>query len=192
FGAIARLSVKSVSEKELRSMERNICRESAHSMNGSLRHFLSLLLSMYEEFEANKMFAESDVCLYMIRRVNIRIKKTARDKNKLRRAFNMAYCSLVQLVIEHCFGWGIRVINNVVTMLCMISAFAVSYFISALRTASGISPFICFETAVNRFFLGCVYDDPYQFFLYFDSLESIIGVIMLTVFTGVLVRKIIR
>lgn len=187
-GKIADVELESIDKKTLRKYEKEIvdCNKNGHIDNEFLR-YKSVVLAAYESFEKRKMFTESDICLFEIRRLGILIKKS-NSPLPVKIAF-----MLEKFFAENCFGWGINIINNIVTMLCVITGFSGIYYVIALVGEEERLPFKkCFEIAMNRFFTIGSNEFSYTFLPYMDSLESIMGVILLTVITGVLVRKIIR
>lgn len=187
-GKFSLIELEYIDKKTLRRYEKEIVdfNHNGHMDDDYLR-YKSVVLAAYEAFENKKMFQESDICLFEIRRLGILIKKA--DKAL---PMKIGY-SLSQFLIEYCFGWGINIINNVITMLAVITGFSGLYYgIAKMQGEVGFHFAKCFEIAVNRFFLVGTDEYDYVFLSYMDSLESILAVVLITVITGVLVRKIIR
>ena len=99
------------------------------------------------------------------------------------------FYALQYFIVGIRFGWGIKVRNNILSMFSIISIFALSLFMKNPEGTVASRLFNAFGESVNRFF--SVGDIVYNA-ASFESLEAIIGIIMLTIITGVIVRKIIR
>ena len=146
-----------------------------------LERFAVLVLAVQASFTERNMFAETDRCLCLLRSINywIRIKQT---KNRVGRACLV----LGYAVIGKCFGWGIRITNNLITMLAVIVLFACGYLIAA-----GGTPWEALFSSVLYFF-SIIDITRGTTVAGIQIAESIFGIFYLTVITGVIVRKIIK
>lgn len=186
-GKIDSIELECIDKRTLRKYEKSTRDNNGDKhLEDDFERYKSIVLATYESFERRKMFAESDICLFEIRRLGIIIQKCTRSFAK-----KMFY-NLVKFFAEDCFGWGIKIMNNIVTMFVVVMGFAGLYSVISLKCDKGMNFEKCFEIALNRFFLIGADEFEQSFLPYLDSIESIIGVILLTVITGVLVRKIIR
>lgn len=186
-GKIDTIELERINKKTLLKYEKNTRDNNGDKyLEDDFERYKSVVVASYESFENRKMFIESDICLFEIRRLGIIIKKC--NKNVAKKAFY----SIVKLFAENCFGWGIRIINNIITTLSIITGFACIYFGISYRYEKGLDFAKCFEISINRFFIIGAKEYERTFLPFLDSIESIMGVILLTVITGVLVRKIIR
>ena len=187
-GRLELIQLEEVSRRLLIVYERDAAGDkSSRRLNDALRRYKSVVLAAYKSFEKRKMFPESDVCLFEIRRLGVRIKQASSPM-----AIRSLYV-LERLIAEGCFGWGIRIINNVMTTFSVILLFSLVYFLKGhTGSAQSLGLGKCVEISCNRFFLIGADEFDFSFFPLFDSLESIMGVVLLTIITGVFVRKVVR
>ena len=156
--------------------------------NVELRHQNKMILALYNQFLDENRFKEMDVCLVILRSINCRLNRL--QTKKLLRKFGY----LVEyFVLGKMFGWGVQVLNSLITSSVVIALFSLIHFVKLRNSTSSVwqCMFLSAETSVNRFF-NVNEIDPMPILGQFDTAEQIIGVIILTIFTGVIARKIIR
>lgn len=153
-----------------------------------LRHQHRIILAAYNYYSEMNRFYEMDICLVMLRKVNCIL-----DYYDTKSIFRKLICIIKYVALGSMLGWGIQISNSIITSTVFILIFAAIYF-DKLHSTMGINQKcieLCFETSVIRYFnLDPV--DSFQILEHFDPLEQIIGVIMMTILTGVIARKIIR
>lgn len=152
------------------------------------RQHKQILLAAFTQYDEEHKYQELDFCLLKLRRVNNYLNRL-NTKNPFRK---LGYVCQ-ELVLGKMFGWGISVHNSILTSTMIILLFSFLYcFIMREKFDSGWSCMIwCLVESINRFF-GVDSAEAQVIIPNFDSAEQILGVIILTIFTGVLARKIIR
>lgn len=187
-GGIEFIHLEKINSRILKIYEKEAINENNKShLDDILLRYKSIVLASYKSFEKRKMFSEADICLFEIRRLGILVKKVTSH------FLGKSFYSFGRFVVEDCFGWGILISNNIITSFTVILSFSLLYFSSDHNAQASNLGFIkCLEISFNRFFLIGSDEYNYSFFPLFDSLESILGVVLLTIFTGVLLRKVIR
>ena len=194
---IQKLQIQAVRFKELWKRYRLEKKEGV----AGLKRLSMLVLALYSSYIERNMFSESDQCLYILRDVNmyLRIKQTGKKLNKfgaiakpLIWLVKMLY-AVAYFTIGKCFGWGIRITNNLISMLVSIFAFSSIYIaLSDTDTVKGVIG-DSFMNSLKYFFnLDVVYKDLPSAMLYAAYAESILGIFLLTIITGVVVRKIVK
>lgn len=156
--------------------------------NVELRHQNVIILALYNQYADENRFKEMDACLVILRSINCRLNRLL-TKNPLRKLGYMTE----DFVLGKMFGWGVQVINSLITSAAVIVLFALIHFVKLKEQTSSVwqCMFLSAEASVNRFF-NVNEIDPMPILGHFDTAEQIIGVIILTIFTGVIARKIIR
>lgn len=155
------------------------------------RHQKQIILAAFNQYEDEHKYQELDMCLVNLRKIDCALKKID-SKNY----FQKAFYSTMDFVLGKMFGWGVKISNTLVTASVTILGFAVLYFYFLyikLEENKGFASIISMSltASINRFFnLNEV--NPMTILPYFDTLEQIVGIVMLTIITGVLVRKIIK
>ncbi|HJI60703.1 MAG TPA: hypothetical protein OIM34_01760 [Ruminococcus bromii] len=131
------------------------------------------------------------MCLVNLRKIDCALKKID-SKN----FFQKALYYTMDFVLGKMFGWGVKISNTLVTASVTILGFTVLYFYFLYikleenkEFASIIS--MSLTASINRFF-NVNEVNPMTILPYFDTVEQIVGIVMLTIITGVLVRKIIK
>lgn len=146
-----------------------------------------ILIAAFSQYEEEHKYKEMDLCLLKLRKIN-NYNDILKTKNPVKKFWYMCQ----EFVIGKMFGWGIAIHNSIATSAVIILAFAVQYFYFMRgQFDSVVSCAVwCFFESLNRFFgVGA---DSRAVLPFFDSAEGIVGVIIMTIFTGVLARKIIR
>ena len=153
-----------------------------------LRHQQQIILAAYNCYTNKNKFQEMDICLLRLRKINCLINRLC-TKNHLKKIIYL----VDDFVLGKMFGWGIKIFNSLITSLSIIGTFAVIYFFFLKDRYANIYECIYISCAesVNRFF-NANEVDPISILPNFDTIEQIIGVIILTILTGVIARKIIR
>lgn len=156
--------------------------------NVELRHQNVIILALYNQYADENRFKEMDVCLVILRRIDCWLNRLL-SKNPLRKFLYLAE----DFVLGKMFGWGVQVVNSLITSGAVIALFAVIHFIKLREQIGSVwqCMFISAEASINRFF-NVNEIDPMPILGHFDTTEQIIGVVILTIFTGVIARKIIR
>lgn len=153
-----------------------------------LRYQIQITLAAYNQYNDENRFFEMDIFLHRLRRLSCVLNFI--EASSLPRKFHYM---IEYLLIGVVLGWGVNILNTVITSfvtICIFAALYLSKFIEMTNTL-GKAIELSFETSVVRFF--CL--DPnetYHLLEHCDPLEQLIGVIMLTILTGVIARKIIR
>lgn len=194
---IGKLQIQIVSFKELWRRYRLEKKEDV----AGLKRLSMLVLALYASFMERNLFSESDQCLYIMRDVNmyLRYKQAGKRLSKFglfakplvwtEKAFYM----IAYLIVGKCFGWGIRISNNIISML--VSVFAFSGIYAGLSQTTSVKSIVAdsFMNSLKYFFnLDVVYGDLPSTMLYAAYAESILGIFLLTIITGVVVRKIVK
>ncbi len=153
-----------------------------------LKHQHQIMIAAHDQYADENRFQEMDMCLVRLRKINCRLNSLSTN-NPVKKAGYL----IESLVLGTMFGWGVQIINSLITSLAIIAAFALIHF-CVLRDSIG-NNLQCIQVSlmasVNRFF-NANEIDPVPILGQFDTLEQIIGVIILTILTGVIARKIIR
>ncbi len=172
----------------LKKRQNELANGSISQKEAELNYQQKILLAAFNQYSAKNKFQEMDACLVRLRRINCRLNRL-NTRNLLKKTGYL----IENFILGKMFGWGVRIVNSVITASVIIVAFALIYFV-ALRHSVGNAwqcIQICFESSINRFF-NVSEVNPILILEHFDTAEQIIGVIILTIFTGVIARKIIR
>ncbi len=147
-----------------------------------------ILLAAYAQYEEEHKYQELDMCLLKLRKFDNYLHRL-----ETKNPFKDAMYIIKKIVLGDMFGWGISIHNSIITSACIIGVFGGIYYIfmrdtfdKSLECATW-----CLNESVNRFF-DIERIDAQIILPYLDNAEQIIGIIILTIFTGVLARKIIR
>ncbi len=195
--SVQKLQIQVVSFKELWKRYRQEKKEGV----AGLKRLSMLVLALYSSYVERNLFSESDQCLYIMRDVNmyLRIRQAGKKLNKFGAMakpliwLEKALYAVAYFTIGKCFGWGIRITNNIISMLVSIFAFSGIYAaLSGTDTVKGVIV-DSFMNSLKYFFnLDVVYGDLPSAMLYAAYAESILGIFLLTIITGVVVRKIVK
>ena len=155
------------------------------------RHQKQIILAAFNQYEDEHKYQELDMCLVNLRKIDCALKKID-SKNY----FQKVLYSTMDFVLGKMFGWGVKISNTLVTASVTILGFAVLYFYFLyikLEENKGFASIISMSltSSINRFF-NVNEVNPMTILPYFDTVEQIVGIVMLTIITGVLVRKIIK
>lgn len=149
-----------------------------------------MLLAIYSSFLSRNLYGEIDKCLLLLRDFEC-MSKIYTKKSIVRKViYNVQY-----FILGKMFGWGIKISNNICTALAVIFAYACIYTstLESIKKGLIIENFkIALKTSVNRFFNIGNTQYTYTLLSHLDTQESIIGIILMTIVTGVIVRKIIK
>lgn len=143
----------------------------------------SIFLAALSQYGSDHKFDEADLCLVNLRSIECAIKRI-----ESRNIFIKAYHIAENFIVGGALGWGVKISNTLLTAVIMMLVFASIFYykISDERSLLG-----CVKVSIENFFnLNSSEIIPRLGNL--DLLEQIVGVIMLTIFTGVIVRKIIK
>lgn len=143
----------------------------------------AIILAALSEYEIEHKFVESDMCLIRLRSIDIAIKKL-----QTHNIFKKGFYSLEDFIVGTAFGWGVKILNTISTSCVVIVGFAAFF---AYQMYGEWSIWKCLRVSVGNFF-NLNSTVLYPELLRVDLAEEIVGVIMLTILTGVIVRKIIR
>lgn len=155
------------------------------------RHQKQIILAAFNQYDDEHKYQELDMCLVNLRKIDCALKKID-SKNY----FQKVLYSTMDFVLGKMFGWGVKISNTLVTASVTILGFAVLYFYFLyikLEENKGFASIISMSltSSINRFF-NVNEVNPMTILPYFDTVEQIVGIVMLTIITGVLVRKIIK
>lgn len=173
---------------ELRQRQKNVRGGTRSQMQVELRHQHQIVLAAFNQYADENRFQEMDMCLVRLRQLSCDLSRIG-AKNRLKKAAYM----IENLVLGKMFGWGVQIINSLVTSAVIIAVFAVIYFFALINSVNDVWQCIQMSAgaSVNRFF-GADPAEGSAILEHFDTIEQIIGVIILTIFTGVIARKIIK
>lgn len=159
---------------------------SKNSLTGKLaeaRCQKAIILAALSEYEIEHRFYEADLCLIRLRSIDIAIKKLQSSNSVKIMLYTFEY-----FLIGIAFGWGVKIYNTIVTSCVVMLLFAVFYLYKMLNEWN---IWKCIRISIGNFF-NLNSTVLYPELLRVDLAEEIVGVIMLTILTGVIVRKIIR
>lgn len=143
----------------------------------------SIFLAALNQYGEDHKFDEADLCLVNLRSIECAIKRIE-SKNIFVRLYHIAE----NFIVGEALGWGVKISNTLLTSAIIMLIFA-SVFYFKLSFERGILG--CIKVSIENFFnLNSLEVIPKLGNL--DLLEQLVGVIMLTIFTGVIVRKIIK
>ena len=185
----AHLEMFSIEEKsELERFLSNLpfnCRNESSKQRTALNNAKDICLAAYKRYDEEKKYQEMDLCLIKLRKAENRLHR----KNAKTPISKFTYF-IQNVVVGEMFGWGVSFHNIFFTASGIIAAFAAIYcvLLSEQYENRRILIIACIWQSLNRFF-GV---NDIEALSYFDTFESIIGVIIMTIVTGVLARKIIR
>lgn len=189
-GRLDRFSIDSKDElkrfvQEMKNQKNTIRKKTVSVRKMELLHHHQIFLAAYNQYAEENKFQEMDICLIKLRKINCILGRMSTN-NPLRKIGFV----IEDIVLGLMFGWGVNIINSLVTSAAIIAVFALIYF---QKLSGSMEMWECLRvsisSSVNRFFgVG----DSITILSHFDTSEQIIGVIILTIFTGVIARKIIR
>ncbi len=188
-----RLSIESKHDfdsfmKVLQSRKSRARIENFSVREAELKYQKKLVIAAFGQYEYECRYQELDTCLVYLRTINNEI-NLLRSKDNV--AKKVGYF-IQRTVLGTMFGWGVRISNCLITSLAIIVLFAgiySPYLCKTMGIPNGIVTSL--STSITRFFN--VETMEYLTILpHFDTLEQIIGVIMITIFTGIIARKIIK
>lgn len=153
-----------------------------------LKHQHQIMIAAYNQYADENRFQEMDMCLVRLRKINCRLNSLSTN-NMLKKAGYL----IEFLIMGKMFGWGVQIMNSLITSAIIIIAFAGIYFYALISSMDSVGQCIqvSLMASVNRFF-NVNEVNPISILEHFDTAEQIIGVIILTIFTGVIARKIIK
>lgn len=148
---------------------------------------LSMMLALNKAYDNRKKYSEMDDCLYNIRNMECKL-KIKKEKKLYQKCRYVIY----YIILGKMFGWGINILNNIMTMIVTILLFGILNCKYYEGSEQWFWPrvFRCMQISVNRFFN--IMDIEIETLQKFASVQVICGIVMITIMTGVLVRKIIR
>lgn len=149
------------------------------------------LLVMHHTFEKDRHFDYADKTFQLLR--NARVRRTIYDRHA--NLFNKMKVIFESFFIGTLFGWGVNLKNSLYTIIAIIMLYSLLYM-NRLYTVgyTHIGPLIrkSLQISTERFFnlRESAYD--YNLLPYFETQQSLIGIIVITITTAMIVRKIIR
>lgn len=143
----------------------------------------NIFLAALNQYESDHKYDEADLCLENLRSIECAIKFI-----ESRNIFKKIYYLAENAIVGKALGWGIEIINTLITSAIIILSFALLFYykLSPERSLLG-----CIKISVGNFF-NLNSSQIIEKLCNLDLAEQIVGVIMLTIFTGVIVRKIIK
>lgn len=142
-------------------------------------------LALYNSFNNRNQFEEADQTLYRVRIIN-NYYKQATSKT----SFDKLYFKIVGFIGQYGFGWGIKISQNILTSFFLILAFAVFYTFRFPLDEKFFITFFHHLTQSTLLFFDA--GSPEEYYDIYGAIEEILGIFMITILTGVLVRKIIK
>jgi len=143
----------------------------------------SLFLAALRQYESDHKFDEADLCLVNLRSIECTI-KCIESKNIFIRLYHFSE----KFIVGEALGWGVKISNTLSTAVIMMLVFASIFY---YRLSDERSLLGCVKVSIENFF-NLNSSEIIPRLGYLDLLEQVVGVIMLTIFTGVIVRKIIK
>lgn len=101
--------------------------------NVELRHQNVIILALYNQYADENRFKEMDACLVILRSINCRLNRLL-TKNPLRKLGYMTE----DFVLGKMFGWGVQVINSLITSAAVIVLFALIHFVKLKEQTSSV------------------------------------------------------
>lgn len=150
-----------------------------------LNRKIAVYLALYNAYVQRNLFEETDQVLYRLRILN-----NYNKQESVKSPLKTLYFRLNGWICRHCFGWGIRISQNILSVACIIVGFTLVYtllFPLDLPLFSGV----LFHLQ-QSFFLFFNVGNPEDLYGMMGVLEEFIGIFMITVLTGVVVRKLIK
>lgn len=143
----------------------------------------TIFLAALNQYTSDHKFDEADLCLVNLRGIECAIKRIE-SRYKIIKAYHVAE----YFILGKAFGWGVKIVNTLITSAIMMLLFAFLFYFKLSFEKSLPS---CIKVSIENFFnLNSSEIIPQLGNL--DLLEQLVGVIMLTIITGVIVRKIIK
>ena len=148
------------------------------------------LLVFIHSFEDDHRYSEADIVFYLMRFA--RINEQLNDGN-IRNNITTLLQGFVYGIIG---GWGVRLINPILSSLVIIVGYALIYFLDKLHAAHnaivGQVLYSSLNLSIGRFFnIGeSLYN--IQYFRFVDGQEGVIGIIFITLIIGMFIRKMVR
>ena len=143
----------------------------------------SLFLAALSQYESDHKFDEADLCLVNLRSIECAI-KCIESKNIFIRLYHFSE----KFIVGGALGWGVKISNTLSTSVIMMLVFAAIFY---YRLSDERSLLGCVKVSIENFF-NLNSSEIIPRLANLDLLEQVVGVIMLTIFTGVIVRKIIK
>lgn len=145
----------------------------------------SIFQAALSQYESDHRFEESDLCLVYLRHIGCAIKRM-----ESKHIASKIYYAFKGVIFEKVFGWGVRITNVLVSSLVLIMLFSLIYLFDTSLSWDFVQ---CLKTSVVNFFNINITMPPTTTEIADICLvEEIIGIVMITITTGVIVRKIIR
>lgn len=175
--------------KGLSKQRRKLRKSSKNKKILEAKHQKQIVLAAFNQYDEEHRYQELDLCLVYLRKIDCALKRM-----ESRNIFGKIAYAAEDFVMGKMFGWGVKISNTIVTTLATISGFAALYFYflycKAAETITwSAALWKAVYMSVNRFFNVA---EEMTILPHFDTAEQITGVILLTIITGVLVRKIIK
>lgn len=173
---------------ELRKKLKSLKHGTISQKTSELKYQQQIIRAIYDSYASENRFQELDICLIELRKANCRLSRIA-TSNPLRKSGYV----IEDIVLGKMFGWGVKIANSLLTSLIIILIFGVLYFLAIKDNYETILECIKISllSSVNRFF-NVNETNPISILGDFDTIENIFGAIIMTIFTGVIARKIIR
>lgn len=149
------------------------------------------LLVLHSTFEKDRYYDYSDKTFQLLRKA--RVRETFYSKRES--VFSKTKVLLASFFIGTLFGWGVNIRNSLYTTLGTIFMYAFIYFgtLEEIRQENVATIFMeSLQISTERFF--SLRDTAYELQLlpFFETQESLVGLIIITITTAMIVRKIIR
>jgi len=164
---------------------------------GNKHHYWSgvtrTLLSINNSYENKRSYKDADLIFVKMKYAELRA-----NLNDTRNLFKKIWIVIYYFINRFLFGWGVKLSNVTYLSFLIIISYASFYFFNdnlkhyTKSDAINDKIYTAFYVSVARFFNFGEFAYKQHFFRFFDIQESIIGFILLTLFTAILVRKFIR
>lgn len=193
--------------KDIRDIEATYKNQSSAKIS-ALQDYLIVLNAIVRSLEERKKYVDLDKYFVLVRKVNFKISHYQAksnyikkgDSNHRRTLWKTAYliCGKIEdisrflkYIMLTCFGWGIKLKSNLLLLSFIIIAYSLYYShtlfadmpLSNRIISSIVASIVCFFNVETELFIRNSY---------VCLSESVLGIISLTIITGVIVRKIIR
>lgn len=172
----------------LKKRRKKVRRGTLSQMSVELRHQRQIVLAAFNQYVDDNKFQEMDTCLISLRKINCILERISTNN-----IFKKAKQLIKYIVIGKLFGWGVKITNPLITSVIIILSFALIYFF-VFQCQLGFNfeyLYISLVSSTCKFF-GINETNPISIIDSIENIEQIIGVIILTIFTGIIARKIIR
>jgi hypothetical protein len=156
----------------------------------TIKRIENTLLTLHKTFSHLSQYKESDRCFQLIQEIRHYLFRKSKEKS-----YRKWMYSLRHFVFGKLFGWGIKISNIIITSIITIVIYSCIYaYVLFIKMSRELieSAREGFTISVERFF--SISDNSYSLKLlpFFEWQESVVGLIITAILTGVFIRKIIR